>query len=439
MNRKHFSDLSGGKMAHRNLSRIYIASVRRLHFLLLLATMVPSFSYIATLNMPGPDAAAAAENFVPLYLFTLTASIPAALFYLIQERVPNLVVFLLCACPVFMVYLACAFSIENLSGLSIQGAERVPQALILLLFLLDAIRMRTNDNSRRKAKAQMDHSWAGDVYLLPLPTLKILIAFAVIYVGALFLHSNGIALAALLGAILYFFLVLPYHVQVRKDAFLESRHHLSRVPKEQIESLLHTTLLQILIPCALLALTALMTSGRRHFLDLPKLRLTILPEPVGYAEPGQSALLRELMELGLLQKGAPPPEWLIRLIDFVENALTLFMTVVLVYGAWRIVRGIWLRFLKEENEKLPAPSRIQMQDEHISLKKPRRKMPPPGRQGRIRRRYQRMILHYRSSAPEIFETPSMMEARSGVPDTPQTRILHDAYEKARYAPAGREQ
>ena len=36
------------------------------------------------------------------------------------------------------------------------------------------------------------------------------------------------------------------------------------------------------------SLTALMTSGRRHFLDLPKLRLTILPEPVGYAEPGQS-------------------------------------------------------------------------------------------------------------------------------------------------------
>ncbi|HCI73650.1 MAG TPA: hypothetical protein DHV42_03810, partial [Lachnospiraceae bacterium] len=317
-------------------------------------------------------------------------------------------------------------------NISVRGAEKLPQALILLLFLLDAIRMRTNDNSRKKARAQEDHSWTGDVYLLPLPALQFLIVFAVLYVGALFLHSNALAHISLTGAILYFFLTLPYHGMVRKDAFLESRHHLRRVPKEQIRSLQNAALIRVLIPCALLAIAAVMTTGGRHFLDLPEIRLTFIPDPIESGKPEQNALLRELMELGLVGEGAPPPQWLISLIHFVENVLTVLMTAVILYGLWRILKSVYLRFRPEYEEVRRKASLTMEQDEHTSLKKKESSGQGGRRAGGIRRRYRRTILRYLGTPPDIYETPAMMEKRAGLPDTPRMRQLHEDYERTRY-------
>ena len=56
----------------------------------------------------------------------------------------------------------------------------------------------------------------------------------------------------------------------------------------------------------------------------------------------------------------------------------------------------------------------------------------PGRNS-VRRRYRRTILHYRPTPPMPYETPAMIEQRANLPDTPQMRKLHDAYEQERYA------
>lgn len=413
--------------------RRYLAIVRRLHFLTLLATMVPSFCLIATLGMTDEAAAAASSGFVPLYLLTLTLAVPASFQYLIQEKVKNLGIFLLCALPVSFLYLSLLFSFESAAGLSIRGSEQAPQILIAVLYLLDSIRMRTNDNSRKKAKLEEDLSWRGDLYLLPLPSLPLLIPFAILYIGALFLHSHALAQCALLGSILYFFLVLPYHVLSRKEAFLESRHHVSRIPFDQIEQLQLDALSKILLPCALLAAAALLTAGGRHFLDLPTLDLGLSPDPSTAWIYEPSPLLRELWALGYLEQGAYPPQWVLSLIEFVENALTVLMTFVLVWLFWLSVRSLWQRFKKTAGEdSTAAPSKI-LQDEHISLKR-RAHTEEKKRPGSIRRRYRRTILRALGQAPKPFETPSMMEARAGLPDTEQTRTLHEEYERARYGP-----
>lgn len=418
---------------HVTPTRLYLAIVRRLHFLTLLSLMVPGFGMITTLGMTKDAAAAAASCFVPLYLLTLTLAVPASFQYLIQEKVKNLGIFLLCALPVSLLYLSFLFFLESSAGLSIQASEQVPQVVIAILYLLDSIRMRTNDNSRKKAKLQEDLSWMGDIYLLPLPSLPLLIPFAIFYVGALFLHSQELAQCALIGSILYFFLVLPYHMLSRKEAFLESRHHISRIPFDQIGRLQLDALAKVLLPCALLAAAALMTSGGRHFLDLPTLNLglDLDPSTPGIYEP--SPLLRELWALGYLEQGAYPPQWILSLIDFVENALTVLMTFVLLWLFSLAARSLWQRFRKFTQEDSPAAPAKTRQDEHISLVK-RAGAGEKRRPDSIRRRYMRTILRALGQAPKPCETPAMMEKRAGLPDTEQTHSLHAEYEKARYGP-----
>ena len=69
-------------------------------------------------------------------------------------------------------------------------------------------------------------------------------------------------------------------------------------------------------------------------------------------------------------------------------------------------------------------------DEHISLRRfsPSRFGYPSG----IRRRYRKTILHYRSEAPGISETPSEIETLAGLPDSEDMKSLHAEYEKVRY-------
>ena len=419
---------------HLTPSRIYIALVRRLHFLVLAGLIVPCYCLIVTFGMNDEDAALACSHLLPLYVLTLTLAIPASFMYLLQEKVKNLGTYLLCVLPVSFLYLWALCSFEMSSGLSIQGGEQVPQALVLVLYLCDAIRMRTNDNSRKKARAQEDLSWGGDVYLLPLPALLIVLPFAVVYVCALFFHSSEIAQIALIGAILYFFLVLPYHVLTGREEYLKDRHHISRVPVRQIAALQGAALLRVLIPCALLAAAALMTSGGRHFLDLPELHLEYgNTDPYGGFYEADY-ILRRLMELGLIEKGAPPPAWLISLLGFLENVLTVFMTAVLIRALWLIIKSLYLRFQKFTVGNTLSRSIGESLDEHTSLKKKAvRSHAKESREDRsIRRRYRRVIIQYRHEAPAPYETPAVMEQLAGLPDTPDMHLLHDKYEQARY-------
>ena len=139
------------------------------------------------------------------------------------------------------------------------------------------------------------------------------------------------------------------------------------------------------------------------------------------------------MRLGLLESGKPVPQWLVRLFDLLENILTVFMTAVLAYAVWIIIRSLILRFRLLSEDDAPSPLTGKSQDEHTSLR-PRRTRGRirPGRSS-VRRRYRRTILHYRPTPPMPYETPAMIEQRANLPDTPQMRKLHDAYEQERYA------
>ncbi len=416
-----------------SLSRLYIAGVRRLHFLVLLAVFVPFFCRITTLGLEPEEVAAAADTFIPLYGLTLTLVVPVILIYLVQEKAPSLWVFLLCVCPAALLYLAGLFVVEDALGLSINGSEKIPQTLILLAFLCDAIQMRTNDNSRKKAKNENDISWRGDQYLLPFPALQFLLMFVVFYVAALLFHSHELAHVSLTGAILYFFLVFPYLLLSRREEYLEERHNVHRIPADLISRLQGSSLLRVLIPCALFAAAALMTSSGRQFLTLPEITysgngsFTYSPFLMRYW------MRPDMIEIEMLKKAAPPPQWLVEIFYFLDNVMTLLILALVVYALFRAISGLVIRFGYSDQNKDVRPPRARAADEHFSLKKDRVKFSFRQPEDSVRRRYKKTILRYRSEAPDISETPRRMEALAGLPDTPQMRQLHEDYEKSRYA------
>jgi hypothetical protein len=106
----------------------------------------------------------------------------------------------------------------------------------------------------------------------------------------------------------------------------------------------------------------------------------------------------------------------------------LFVVIMVSYADMRITgRNI-------DYEQCHHPSPGAAADEHISLKSSGKTAPATLTEGRIRRRYRRTILHFRGQAPDPYETPSLMEERSRLPDTPGMRSLHEEYERARYGP-----
>ncbi len=420
-------------MKHRlSFTKLYIKGVRRLHFLVLLALCVPFFCRIASLGSDDPAVSRAQEAFIPLYALTLTIILPAVLIYLLQEKASSLGIFLLCTCPLAILYLAALFALEKSLGFSVNGSERIPQALIMLSFLLDAIRMRTNDNSRKKAKDDNDISWTGDQYLLPLPALQYLLMFAFFYIAALLFHSHELAFVSLFGAILYFFLVFPYLMMLRKEQYLENRKNVQRIPTELIARLQGTSLIRALIPCALFAAAALLTSSGRRFLNLPRIVLEGTGSySFGPLMPG-CKMMRKWLPIDLGNRGGPPPQWVMDLFEFIDNVVAILILALAAYAFYRGIRGIVIRFRYHGSPEIRAASSRHTVDEHVSLKKER-----PGFSFRrpvnaVRRKYMKTILHYRKEAPDISETPAKMELLAGLPDTLQMRTLHEDYESVRY-------
>ncbi len=375
-----------------SLSKLYIAGVRRLHFLVPMAVLVPFFCRITTLGLDADEVAAAAATFVPLYGLTLTLVLPAIAIYLVQEKVSSLWVFLLCACPIALLYLAGLFACEDALGLSINGSEKIAQALILLAFFLDAIQMRTNDNGRKKAKNENDISWRGDEYLLPLPALQFLILFVLFYVGALLFHSHELAHVALTGSILYFFLVFPYLLLYRKEDYLEDRHNVHRIPSELIARLQGRSLLRVLTPCALFAAAAVMTSSGRQFLTLPKITYSGSDGPMYSPFLMRYWMRNEMFEMELFKKGAPPPKWLTEIFYFLDNVVTLLVLALAAYALYRGVRGLVIRFGYSYKAPQVSTLRALAADEHTSLKKPHPTRTPLQPGDSVRRRYKKTIL-----------------------------------------------
>ena len=72
---------------NHSFTELYIALVRRLHFVFVLALMVPFLCLTVTFGMSPARAALAQACFLPLYALTLTLAVPASVMYLLQEKV----------------------------------------------------------------------------------------------------------------------------------------------------------------------------------------------------------------------------------------------------------------------------------------------------------------------------------------------------------------
>ena len=303
----------------------------------------------------------------------------------------------------------------------------------MVLFALDALQMRFNDNERIRAKKLQDMSWTGDDYLLPRPWMQILVIFLLLYLVSLFSHSKGLGDVALAGAVLYFFLVFPYRFLKNRSDYLEKMIHISSVPSVRIRRLTGIFLAAVLISCALFAGLAAASASGRIFLTLPRFRGIPNPDPVsGFQQEAQMEQFMNLQNL-IGTEGREPPVWLQLFFRVLENVLTVaglvFISVLLVRMLQKAVRLFRIRDTENGDE---IESLLQEERVSIRIRTGFGGSAGEREKNRIRRRYRRTILRYRKEAPGIQETPSEMEKLAGLPDTEEMRNLHQEYELARY-------
>lgn len=411
------------------ISEQYTEIFRRLHMIVPLALLAPMAALIPMAGME-PHAAAAADGRLPaVYLTALLLVIPGALMHLAQEKISRFALYILTGMALILGGMAEVCFLGRATGLTMQGSVYPPGLMILLLFFFDAMSIRYNENSRIRSKREGDLSWTQDRKFLPGPSWIVFVWTAAVYVLSLYVHSAGLGNAALAGAVLYYFLYIPFLSFRGRAEYLSNRKHVKGVPAGRIRNLMNRQLLSVLIPSALLAVISALTAGGRRFLDIPSFGAVPDENAVSSGIMGQRFLMEELMRLIGEEEGAPPPEWVVKLFSFIENLVTVFCIAVFVFILVRLLMHAAKMFRGIEREK-PARRYEGDSDEHVSLR-----LSSASRSGYlhgIRRRYRRTILQYRKEAPGISETPSEMESAAGLEDSDDMKALHAEYEKVRY-------
>ena len=414
--------------------RWYMAVVRRLHLVIPFAAFFPLLCQIIEQGVGGETAAAMEEKLLPAFFLQLFLILPAGFLYLAEKKLRSLGLYLLCviAC-VSASWLCSGWLLGRVLGIPYAGAGAVLSVIFMVLFALDALQMRFNDNERIRAKKLQDMSWTGDDYLLPRPWMQILVIFLLLYLVSLFSHSKGLGDVALAGAVLYFFLVFPYRFLKNRSDYLEKMIHISSVPSVRIRRLTGIFLAAVLIFCALFAGLAAASASGRIFLTLPRFRGIPNPDPVsGFQQEAQMEQFMNLQNL-IGTEGREPPVWLQLFFRVLENVLTVaglvFISVLLVRMLQKAVRLFRIRDTENGDE---IESLLQEERVSIRIRTGFGGSAGEREKNRNRRRYRRTILRYRKEAPGIQETPSEMEKLAGLPDTEEMRNLHQEYELARY-------
>lgn len=412
--------------------QLYTAAVRRLHCIPLSAMLLPFMLLIAQMSADETSAPFYERMVFTAFFLELLLAIPAALIFLAAERISGFTGFALVSAAAFALVFAGTGYIAALCGRPLAGFSAFFNLLLLGIFLIDAVRMRLRDRERARARLENDPTASIRTTLLPEPALWLLLWFVPFYIFSQFTHTRALGDASLAGAILYFFLVLPYVLTERRENYLEARRSLKNIPFERIDKLSLRRIAFILTPCALFAATAVLTAGKRFFLKMPVLKdiadFEMNPDFVMWLLLRRKQM--EGMEFGA--EGAPPPAWLVAVLSFLENAaIVLACTLILYFLISWTVRAV--RFFRGVGHP-PRQQRTAdgMEDEHTRLAPARPRARIPREAAGIRRRYRRLILKLRKGAPGPSETPEEMERLAGLADTEENRQLHESYERARY-------
>ena len=162
----------------QTFDRWYMAVVRRLHLVIPAAAFFPLLCQVIEQGVNGETAAAMEEKLLPAFFLQLFLILPAGFLYLAEKKLRSLGLYLLCviAC-VSASWLCSGWLLGRVLGIPYAGAGAVLSVIFMVLFALDALQMRFNDNERVRAKKLQDLSWTGDDYLLPRPWLQILVIF----------------------------------------------------------------------------------------------------------------------------------------------------------------------------------------------------------------------------------------------------------------------
>ena len=338
---------------------------------------------------------------------------------------------------VLLVLAAGAASSYGLSHLVFDGAIRnvFPFGILALLLFVaaDAASLRRNMIRRRKAREENDISWVSQPTLLEEPRLITFTVFVLSYLWGLVLRSPMQCDLSLALAIAYLPLILSYGYQRGLGRYLSEMSSISNIPTRRIHLVGKAIVMILLGVLLVLTLPSFLARGLRPYTDIREFKVEYRPDPIG---PEGMTLDMAGSDLAFLKElaGQGPYRETPRFLKALFVLLCTGAILALLRLVFLSIRGRFEEFRQTYDEGDVIIALTEEQTWPVKLRRKQREEAPVGERARIRRHYKRTIRKALSDPPQPHETPTALERRAGLADTPEGEQLHTTYEEARYAP-----
>ena len=318
------------------------------------------------------------------------------------------------------------------------GIDRILLLIVSVLYMADTFRLRVSENSRIRAMRENDPDWQESSFVFLRSNFLWLFFHAFLYIAALFQHNSVLCDGILLCAACYALCCLIWYRLSSLQDYIEAHHGLENVPGSRIRGigLLVTGGLAAIILCA--ALFSAVLGPKRIYLTekpQPEQQNVLTEEQIENFFPaiGPGGMPVELMEN---EEAWEPPEWLMKLLDYISYAIGFAIIAAAVWGMiLSVIRT--LRIYKERVEENGDISvSLEPENDRISriAQRAANLLPPRTQKERIRRKYRRTIRRARPDVPMQSETPAEIERAADLSALPDPEAFHAEYERARYAP-----
>ena len=328
--------------------------------------------------------------------------------------------------------------------------KQVPSILVLLETILGggwiaegALRLRTRENLRRRARMEADHTWQEKSILMQKPGLPCLALFAAAYLAGLFNACPPLCNIAIGSGLAYLIIALVYRSIEVQNQYSQETENLVNVPRSKIRAIRGRLLAVLIVTLCLVSVSAVFTAGGRRYRDLRKMQLQGVKIEQLYGTQDDSCTGNEITKiifgLGIDRERHDSPKWLLPLERLLAVLVFGGAAYALLVSVWRALIGTTKNFQgrPEENGDIAtglADIRTDIVDPDSAGGRLRRILrgQPLTEQEKIRREYRRTIRRYRKEKPQRSETPAEIENATDFPEGFDVAALHESYEKVRY-------
>lgn len=372
-----------------------------------------------------------------LFIKCLLPAVPVIITDITAGRVRSLMIYLsVCTALLAGVY-GITLYMPQLLGNGRLSAYQVCYGIGMLIetLIIGALRFqdRVSASQRRRQEDPLLPRTRG---FLKDPTAPLLWYFTVCYLIGQCLSSAALCDIAFFSAAGYVFLVLFYGHIKRTDAYLESNHRVSGLPRKRLARISMAMLLVFAAMLSAAMLPSFLLAASRPYTDIREWLRDVEMEPFdqedgpGFRPAGPLGVEDMLAALDADRQVRETPV----IVHILLGGLMTACILVFAYGVFLAVRQMVKDFRAEPDENGDVVEEIIEEEDSAPRDVGKRRHPGSAESEaqRIRRRYKKTIRRHRKDRPAPHESPAEIEANAGLKGDGQMEQLHRQYEYARY-------